>query len=163
MRVNRQTGNWVYGLEFGWDWADMKGTRTHVVIPANSDSNKINWISTLTGRVGMTAGAAALLYAKAGFAIADENHIINFNGNPATSSVSTTRKGYVVGGGIEYALASNWSAKVEYNYLGFRKQNLEFRYLAGGLVEAWDIQQDAHIFKIGLNWRFAPLPVVARY
>jgi len=59
------------------------------------------------------------------------------------------------------------SAKVEYNYIGFRGQDYTFTFLGGlplaGLTEGWRINQQTHLFKVGLNWHFMPAPVVARY
>jgi opacity protein-like surface antigen len=59
------------------------------------------------------------------------------------------------------------SAKLEYNYLGFRGQNYGFTFNNGqalaGLFEGWRINEQTHLFKAGLNWHFMPTPVVARY
>src|SRR5260221_10758086 len=39
-------------------------------------------------------------------------------GSSITASNNNTNSGWLVGAGIEWAFAPNWSAKVEYNYLG---------------------------------------------
>src|SRR5262249_23845807 len=39
-------------------------------------------------------------------------------GTSITASINNTNSGWLVGAGIEWAFAPNWSAKVEYNYLG---------------------------------------------
>ena len=44
------------------------------------------------------------------------------------------RTGWTVGAGLEYGITKNWSAKIEYDYLGFRLANLKFSYaFAAGL------------------------------
>jgi outer membrane immunogenic protein len=160
----RQYGSWVWGAEFSWDWADLKGTRGHVVFPLNSSTSKVDWVSTFTGRVGWVVGANQnwLLYGKGGFAVADENHHLNFGGVPVTGGIDSTRKGWVAGAGVEYAFASslalfgNASMKFEYNYMDFGRRTFEFRNFASGLVEDWDVKQQIHVFKVGLNWRGLP-------
>jgi outer membrane immunogenic protein len=162
----RQYGSWVWGAEFSWDWADLKGTRGHVLFPLYSNTSKVDWLATLTGRVGYVVGANQnwLLYAKGGYAVADETHHINFTGVPVTTGIDSTRNGWVAGAGVEYAFGtgigffSNASAKFEYNYMDLGRRTFEFRYLASpaGLVEDWSVKQQVHVFKVGLNWRGLP-------
>jgi outer membrane immunogenic protein len=159
----RQYGTWVWGAEFSWDWADLNGTRGHVLFPLYSSTTKVDWLATLTGRFGFVLGANQnwLLYGKGGFAVADETHRINFGGVPVTAGIDGTRTGWLAGAGVEYAFGSgigffsNASLKVEYNFMDLGHRNFEFRYLASpaGLVENWDIKQHVQVFKVGLNWR----------
>jgi outer membrane immunogenic protein len=59
-------------------------------------------------------------------------------------SESDTRIGWTVGAGLEYALWSNWSVKVEYLYADLG--SFEF---AGG-----NIDFNTHIVRGGINYRF---------
>jgi outer membrane immunogenic protein len=95
------------------------------------------------------------------------------------------RAGYTVGGGIEGALWGNWTAKAEYLFMDLGN----FGASGGGFSSATSVNllntpstgfnriidttttgtaafsnrfQD-HIFRIGLNYRFSPDAVVARY
>jgi outer membrane immunogenic protein len=164
---NRQMGSTVFGLEFNWDAADLKGTRAHVLNPTFSSTSQIDWIATFTGRIGFLVTDRVLLFAKGGFAVVDENHRISSAGGALSTRPDGTRKGWVVGAGMEYLFASNFSAKLEYNYMDFRAQTYNFTFAnglpVGGLVENWRVNQQTHLFKVGLNWHFAPLPLVARY
>jgi opacity protein-like surface antigen len=69
---------------------------------------------------------------------------------------------FVVGAGVEYAFAPNWSAKLEYNYvdLGSDKAVLEGNInvppMAGPYYLSSTIEQTMQIAKIGVNYRFAP-------
>jgi outer membrane immunogenic protein len=163
----RQSGSFVWGAEFNWDWADIKGTGGHVVFPAYSGRSQVDWIATLAGRIGYAVWDRGMLYAKGGLAIEDEHHQILFAGAPVTNRVSETRTGFVVGAGYEHAFSNGLSAKFEYNYLDFGNRVSEFRYAAApaGLVEDWRIKQNMHVVKVGLNWHFWSLgaPVVAKY
>src|SRR5262249_10779650 len=69
-----------------------------------------NWLATARGRAGYAADRV-LLYATAGGAFA--NGQTNFTG-PTTSH---PQSGWTAGGGIEWAFADNWTAKVEYLYV----------------------------------------------
>ena len=94
-------------------------------------SVKNDYIATAAGRAGY-AFDRALLYGKGGVAftrdVADAT-----DGIGGSSTGRFSRTGYVVGGGLEYVFLNNWSARVEYNYLGFGSQ-LERPTSAGGLV-----------------------------
>ena len=83
-----------------------------------------NWVSTIAGRFGFAADRA-LFYGKAGYGWA------NGSGNATVTNLTTgasysiggdgTRSGWLVGGGIEYAINHNWTMKGEYNYLATGK------------------------------------------
>jgi len=75
----------------------------------------------LRPRLGFTAGNA-LFYATGGLAVTNEK--VNqttgvLNGGTFTSSISETRLGWTIGGGIEYMLTPNWTIRAEYLHLDF--------------------------------------------
>src|SRR5690606_16838511 len=116
-------------------------------------------------RVGYASGPG-LFYVKGGGAWADEDHLAR---TPGVFRASETRSGWTVGLGYEYDFGSNWSAKLEYSYIDFGKERVTFSPGA----EFLDIDQDMHVVKWGLNYRFAtgklpvgktpPAPVVTKY
>src|SRR5262249_44139564 len=62
-----------------------------------------------------------LFYGKAGGGwVGNADFTINnlTTGTSITASINNTNNGWLVGAGIEWAFAPNWSAKVEYSYLG---------------------------------------------
>ncbi len=89
---------------------------------------RINALAAFTGRAGI-AFNRALVYAKGGVAWDSQTDMFNnvgamlftlgIDGTPLTSKSSNW--GYTVGAGVEYALISNWSAALEYNYYDFGK------------------------------------------
>jgi outer membrane immunogenic protein len=95
---------WILGIEGDSSWADL-------TVPAGSGD--VNWIGTLRGRVGWIPFAATMLYLTGGAAWSTVS-IPGVDTLPATQ----TKSGWVVGGGVEWALwASNWLVRAEYlNY-----------------------------------------------
>jgi outer membrane immunogenic protein len=68
-----------------------------------------------------------LFYGKAGGGWVGNNNFTITNvttGASITGSNSNTNSGWLVGGGIEFAFANSWSAKIEYDYLGLDRHSL---------------------------------------
>ena len=81
-------------------------------------------MATATGRLGY-AWDRVLVYAKGGGAwVAGNSPTISVGGVPATfASVGNTNSfGYTAGFGLEWAFASNWSVRAEYDYIGLPNQ-----------------------------------------
>ncbi len=70
----------------------------------------------------------------------------------------STRGGWTVGAGWEYAFAPNWSAKIEYNYMDFGSSSPTFTSAAGATT-SFNIDQTAHLALFGINYRFGGNPV----
>jgi outer membrane immunogenic protein len=162
--VNWQTGQWVLGLEADGSWTDANDCGVGFRInPTFNGCNQANWYATGTARLGVAVDRA-LFYIKGGAAFAGEEQNVTLRGLLTTNTPDEVRFGWTVGGGIEYALAPNWSVKAEYNFMDFGSENYTFNYVTPvGLVERWDISQQVHVAKIGINYRFGPSGVVARY
>ncbi|MBK8009449.1 MAG: porin family protein [Rhizobiales bacterium] len=91
-----------------------------------------DYLGTLLARVGYT-GDRTMLYGTGGLALNRSSLV----------GVHDTDTGYVLGLGIAWAFAPNWSTKVEYMYYSF-DNNAAF---AGA-------DFDASTIKVGLNYRF---------
>jgi outer membrane immunogenic protein len=161
-----QHGNWVLGAEGDWSWSTTDATTSSnsPVFAGNVSHNSAddNWIATLTGRVGF-AQDCWLLYAKGGAAWMNVDYGELVTGAPGfgtltVRSASDTRSGWTVGGGIETALGSHWSAKLEYDYLDFGSASYFFQVTApaaaAGVGHTDNIFTDMHVVKVGLNYRF---------
>ena len=167
---NWQAGNWVFGIEgeFSWSGIDGAATLTPPGSPSATFSSELNWIATLTGRIGY-AWNNWLWYVKGGGAWADEDHSISSVGTP-TAAASGSASGWTIGGGAEYGFAPNWSARVEYSYYDFGSKTYTFT-AAGSPAEDLAIDQQIHAVKFGINYRFGDFgkgpvgkgPVVTRY
>jgi outer membrane immunogenic protein len=120
-------------------------------------NNEASWIATVTGRLGFVADRA-LFYIKGGAAWAD--HESSWYWGNLTDNSSTTRSGWTIGAGIEYAFAPNWTMFLEYDYYDFGDKNYYFPNWGGTLK----VDTDVSAVKIGVNYRFGgPSAVSARY
>lgn len=157
---NLQNGAIVFGVEGDWSWTNKKGD-TFLVPPFATTigvETKEKWLATGRGRLGWAHGQW-LFFATGGVAAADVS-VTEFN-PVGTSSESKTRWGWTVGGGIEAALSSNWSAKAEYLYVKFDDDK---RYFTVSLCCAERrTELNNHIARVGLNYRFGASAIAARY
>ncbi|HEX5779697.1 MAG TPA: outer membrane protein [Xanthobacteraceae bacterium] len=146
-----QTGPWVFGVEGDYSWARLKGDSADSGFAGNFIHTKVEWLATATVRAGHVFGPA-LLYLEGGGAWVGDRHAI---GSPGIfSRASETRSGWTVGAGAEYAFAPGWSAKIEYNYIDFGSELIQFSCVVC-LADQRDIDQHIHVVKVGLNYRFA--------
>jgi outer membrane immunogenic protein len=159
---NWQMGNWVFGGEVDISGSGMSGDATQSFTPTWRSNTHINWLGTVTGRVGMVWDRV-LLYAKGGFAWADEDHFQQFTpaGGVATevSRINNTHTGWIVGAGVEVALWANWTGKIEYNYVDLGTETgLTFTNAAPApgarATDIWSIDQQIHMVKFGANYHF---------
>ncbi|HEY7298125.1 MAG TPA: outer membrane beta-barrel protein [Xanthobacteraceae bacterium] len=161
-------------------------------------------VATIAGRIGITSDFLdrTLFYVKGGGAYARNNYnvtsqfsasscgiILVFalpcdatNGSGSWSG-NDNRWGWMVGAGLEFGLFGNWSAKIEYDYLGLGHRDVT---LNGGLTanctglicgidqtqklnfaRIFRIDENIQLVKVGLNYRFdwgSPVgPVSAGY
>ena len=125
-------------------------------------------MATLAGRIGFT-WERALFYAKGGAAWTTTDFTATCilgprNGLDGRScfspggvftdafGVSSDRLGILVGLGTEFALTPNWSAKAEYNYIGFGRETFV-------LADGASMTDRTHLneVKIGVNYHFTPM------
>jgi outer membrane immunogenic protein len=147
--ANVQFNRLVLGLEGDFSWTGLKASSRDSI--GEAIGTNVPWTSTITGRVG-AAFDRLLIYGKGGFALAqDQSSLTDLRGNTATNSLM--RKGWTVGAGIEYALDDHWSAKIEYDYLGFGSQALSFTtpLETVGSNASLNVQE----IKAGINFRFS--------
>lgn len=162
---NYQWGRFVLGIDGDYSWADLTGSGNDPspLIPGRValHHEKINWVATVTGRLGYAVNNW-LLFVKGGGAWAgfDSHSVVNnAAGAPLNfTSASETRDGWVVGGGVEYAFLPNWTAKLEYDYVGFNTTNFNATTInvatGVGTSEARSATSHLNIGKIGLAYKF---------
>jgi outer membrane immunogenic protein len=160
------SGSWVIGIQGMFDGADVNGDILDSLNPDFDLRNRVDWFATLTGRLGYALIPTGLLYVKGGVAwVHDRDLVLDF-GVPFESADSN-RTGWTAGVGFEYMFLPNWSAFVEYDYMGFGTKTIPFTAAGGGFSESWEIRQNVQAVLVGLNFRFnfgkAPAAVVAKY
>lgn len=157
-------------------------------------ATRVDGIGTIAGRVGFASDSIdrTMFYVKGGAAYARDryteatNTAISFcvtqngasnctaAGFTGSFSGSQNRWGWMGGVGLEYGLTQNWSAKVEYDFLGFGTQNVNMpgtlcQTLTTNCVavprQTMAIEQNIQLLKFGVNYHFNAMPtaVTARY
>ena len=193
---NAQWGMAVVGVEGDWQWSNTTTSADASFAAFPNVGNPVftnaahtehvdvtqRWFATGRVRAGFTPWERVLVYGTGGVAWA--NYTSNsavifanvpnpfagvFNGATHIGSVSTNQLGWVAGGGVEWALTSNWSIKAEYLYLRFNSFAYASPLVAATLPfapgYAWNtaITPREHVARIGVNYKFDWGPVVARY
>jgi outer membrane immunogenic protein len=173
---------WIYGLEADFQGSDEDGAISGCSqFRCTTIGYGLDWFGTLRARLGYLLDPRFLLYATGGLAF---GHIstdfssasvppagaasFNFDNNMHVTSDSTTKTGWVVGGGLEMALDRNWILRAEYLYadLGTIASKSSTTVTASPsclsgpqcLVETKQtLRTDFvdQIFRLGLSYRFA--------
>ncbi len=139
---NWQTGPLVFGLEGDLDWSNINGSTFVGCVPGCKTSN--NWLGTVRGRVGY-AFDRILPYVTGGLAVGDMQADV-----AGANVANSTNTGWTVGGGVEFAITNNWSAKAEYLYVDLGNFNCG---IACG-VASDNVSFRSHIARGGINFRF---------
>jgi outer membrane immunogenic protein len=156
--------NWlVVGVEADFDWlANNNNSSNSVFVPVIGNSFQVSandrWITTLAGRVGFAANNW-LFYAKGGGGWVGVNNFTVTNvttGNSFSFSNGNSNSGWLAGAGIEWAFAPNWTARVEYDFLGLNNQS--FTLGTGIPSNPNDVvsitNRDVQTLTVGLNYLF---------
>lgn len=160
---NWQNGQWVAGIETDLSWADIKGDTTCGL--GTNCGTKIEALGTVRARLGMLLGGAPaysgmptkagpvainygpLVYVTGGFAYARVHAWDDFTPASGTKWVN----GWTVGGGAEWKLTGNWSAKIEYLYVDLQRKHIFD--IVPGTPEFVDANM--HVVRFGLSYQFA--------
>jgi opacity protein-like surface antigen len=186
--VRVQPSDLVVGAEAEYMGGRIDGGRTDV-IAATANGTATQTLASRFDQIGMATMQAGfvtmdrlLVYAKGGLAMAHANHTNNFSfiGAPGITSTINMNNGDVwhtagvAGAGGEYAFMGNWSAKLEYDYLRFRDQDV---FMPGTITQISPVlgtgttslptsatmRTYMHLFKFGINYRFGPDVIRAKY
>jgi outer membrane immunogenic protein len=139
---NWQMGQVVFGLEGDIDWSNIRGT-TLVTCPAGCETRN-TWLATVRGRLGYAADRF-MPYITGGAAFGDIR--ANFPG----AGASANKTGWTAGGGVEFSLAGNWTAKAEYLYVDLGRFDCG---TACGTAAPDNVSFKTSIVRGGLNYRF---------
>jgi outer membrane immunogenic protein len=178
---------WLAGLEADIDFGDVRdsdtrtgsayiaggGGNTFLSIAMVTGEQKINWFGTLRPRVGFLVTDNLLVYANGGLAFGHVSSTTTLSettictvalGCPVTNtgvgSASSTRVGWTVGGGTEWALNNRWSLKTEYLYVDLGDLTYANSPLTNGGSSIVNTTSVAHfknnIVRLGLNYKIGP-------
>ena len=179
-RVNFNNGNdkgvFIGGGQVGYNWqfgygligieADFDGVANNnnagvvfipTVGPIQVTSNN-RWVTTVAARFGVTNGPW-LFYGKVGGGwVGNEDFTVTNLRTGASFNISNdnSNSGLLLGAGIEWAFAQNWSAKVEYNYLGLEDRTFAVPFASpffpGDTFNRSN--RNLQMVKAGINYRF---------
>ena len=184
---NWQSGAAVFGVETDFDWTSAKknfsySSNPYAALPGagygiyNGDivnvnaSAKLNWLGTTRARIGFVATPdnRLMFYGTGGVAygggsgylnVADSYNNFYWHGSPSSSRV-----GWTIGGGVEYAVTNNITIKGEYLYYNLGSSTFNAyptylntpaaNYFGTGTYTHTKFTYDGSIFRAGLNYKF---------
>ena len=161
---NYQVSALVLGVEATISATNTSGT-AHILNSTPSTDNFTSaprWLATATGRVGFAANDL-LFYGRGGAAVMHTDYTESVSIGRVTSistALNDNRTGFVAGVGLEYGLTENWSARAEYDFLGFGTKTYNFP------APPVAIKSDLSMVTVGVNYRFTfggGAPLGARY
>ena len=173
---NWQMANWLVGVEADIQGADIgrtstlafPGTTAGIAPSVSTARDYIAWFGTLRGRVGLPVGPA-LLYATGGLAYGGVRTTVTNSYAPATGNFagndSSTRVGWAAGAGVEWGFAPSWTLRGEYLHLDLGRSNVTMADPAAlpGVVAIYGFSHVTDTVRVGVNHRFGPTSVVAKY
>jgi outer membrane immunogenic protein len=153
---NVQLGQIVLGLEGEAAWSGLSDKLDFSFPGFSQDfTGRNRWSADLAARAGVAVDRA-LIFGKAGFAQGRFDFAFN-DSLGGSETASGTLNGLLLGGGIEYAFAPNWSAKLEYDHIDYVGRALQFNTFFNGLPNGnFTLTQSAsvNLVKLGVNYRF---------
>jgi outer membrane immunogenic protein len=166
-------GGFVVGIAGDYDWTNAKASSGDAVnnlafaTTGYLDQSNIKNLASVTGRVGY-GWDRFLGYVKGGGAWERDDYTIFTPAGLAAATASQTRGGWTVGVGGEYAFTNWLTGFAEYDYYNFGTRDLAFVssgavIAAGRIFDVVSIKETKSVFKAGLNLRWGPGPVVAKY
>jgi outer membrane immunogenic protein len=177
---NWQTGAFVLGIETDFDGTSLSRSRS-VVGPTFIDpffgvndfftangKVSLDWLGSTRARVGwvVTPDSRLMIYGTGGVAYggASSNlHIYdNVDGFTFTANGgSSSRTGWTVGGGVEYAWTNNWVLGAEYLYYNLGSRNLALvaspaatGFFGTPVFSQTKINFDGSVFRARLSYKF---------
>lgn len=179
---NYQIGSWVLGVDGQFDWGSFSNSGSvsyPFLFPGNiftlHRTVRANDLATVGARLGY-AFNNVLLYAKGGLALTQWKYQ-DFSSDAlfgpyfsSYASATNNTAGWFVGAGAEYAFNNNWSANIEYRYIGFGRetsdlvQTLRWERAFGSIPLG--IASSLQTIEFGVTYHFGvaeAAPVVAKY
>jgi outer membrane immunogenic protein len=179
---NVQYGNILFGLEAGANAVGVdeahSGSSTFLTDPniqfTVTQTVKSDWIATLRPRIGW-AQDNWLVYVTGGLAwtrleldtFYGDNNAQAGSGLPgahANGSTSSTKTGWTLGAGGEYALSSNWSLTGQYLFIDFGSVNTVAPLVPTPTLDEFSATIDGSadlstsLIMVGATYRFGALP-----
>lgn len=149
----------VIGLEADFQAADLgRSGLTYAVeaAPYYDIGPRLDWFGTVRGRAGY-AFDRFLVYGTGGFAYGGGSADTSYASIYPYAVSDSTRTGYTVGGGVEYAFTNNLTAKIEGLYVNLDRGSGETYYDAGtnAYYGTGHTSEEFGVVRAGLNFKFS--------
>jgi len=135
---NFQSGMFVFGAETDLQWSNIADSTTASIpccggAPTSSGPDYIkanlDWFGTARARIGVTPVDRLLIYATGGLIYGEEKTSSNLRFSATDfypTNGDSTRTGWTLGGGAEYAFTGNITARIEGLYYDLGSQKFTF-------------------------------------
>jgi outer membrane immunogenic protein len=128
--ANFQANALVFGVEADLDWSNIKGSVSSPAVPpgfcvlqvsvaltvGDTCNTRNTWLGTARIRIGLAADRA-LFFLTGGGAFGNIEAGLSGQSITTTTYDTSTKFGWTAGGGAEFALGDNWTARIEYLYV----------------------------------------------
>lgn len=169
---NWQFGNIVTGIEASFEFSGVDGSAAQsltlgpVGFPLGISTtvrSELEWLGTVTARVGTVIGDRLLVFGRGGLAYGDVSYTVTHSlaapapfGRDVVGSFSDTRFGWTVGAGAEYAINPRWTARITYDYVDLGSGDAVHGTAFGPLAIGFTAAQDFTLHKVGggVSYRF---------
>jgi outer membrane immunogenic protein len=176
---NWQNGNWVLGIEADIQATSERGSSSLtgtgsvpaiLAIPVSTGTlnitEKLDWLGTVRGRLGVLGGPNWLFYGTGGLAYGgmDTDTTLTSGVLTAVNNFNTTRAGWTAGAGIEGWFGHDWTVKVEYLYVDLGSFSNTFTGVGLFTPVVLSTHVTDNIVRAGLNYHFNfGGPIATRY
>lgn len=158
---------WIVGVEGRAAWSSLEKTHTGTIrfvatgltVPSQSTFRN-DFLASTTARLGYSFADRWLVFGRGGAAWTREKVDEAFNdlflgGIAVDPRASTTRSGWTVGTGVEWAFAPHWSAVLDYSYYDFGSAGVRLHDPASGTsVIINSLKDTIHAVTAGVNYHF---------
>ncbi len=151
---NYQMGSIVVGVEGDYSWSNIKQETVDPFLTGTGATAtfKNNYFATAGGRLGY-AWDPVLLYVKGGAAWSKDQ--FDYADALGTARGRFNHTGWFVGAGVEWFLFNtNWTGKIEYDYLNFGEINETLTTTGAITANPANVKLETHMVKVGVNYLF---------
>lgn len=162
---------WVLGLETDFQLSGIGGSQDKDMCPGcgyysetRTQDISMPWFGTTRARIGFLPWEHLMVFATGGVAygkvksVTTYNYAYNAPWFSYSGSDTTTNEhfqvGWTLGAGVEYAIAKNWSAKLEYLHIDLGDSTTT--YSCSGCIGSSSTSTRAtnDLVRVGVNYRF---------
>ncbi len=155
----------VLGIEADIQGAGIDGSKNLSLFGGDftmHGKSELDWFGTIRGRLGY-AFDKTLVYFTGGLAAGGVKDSLTVTpyvyGVPESVSKSSTKVGFVLGGGVEQIINQSWSAKIEYQYIDLGGTTLSASAGCPLDYEGQGVLKSDHTYqtvRVGLNYHIQP-------